>query len=270
MYVRESMNIFKRIHSNFNTGYSASERTLAHENVQKLLKSNSTFDLVLCEIIMDEALMAIAQHFNAPLVIFSSVDASTWTNHLIGNPAPYAYAPQLYSEYSTRMGFWERCGNTLMSVVDELYKNFVSLPNQRSLLRKYLPDLHSSFQSFIYSSALVLLNSDASVNEAVPYLPNMVGIGGFHVQPKPLINEYKKLLDEAEEGVIVFSMGSNLKSSDFEDTKKKAVLKVFSRLKQKVIWKWEEGDLEGVPSNVKLVKWLPQQDILGELAINHV
>lgn len=211
---------------------------------------------------MDEALMALAHHFNAPLVLFSSVDASTWTNHLVGNPSPYSYVPHLYSEYHTRMSFWERLRNTAMYMFDDAYKQVVSLPQQNRLLKKYLPGA-PELSSFVHNVALVLLNSDASVNEAVPFMPNMVSIGGFHVQPKPLTGEYQKLLDEASEGAVLFSMGSNLKSSDFSERQKRAVLNVFSKLKQRVIWKWEDKGLEGVPENVKLVKWLPQQDLLS-------
>ena len=39
-------------------------------------------------------------------------------------------------------------------------------------------------------------------------------------------------------------------------------LQVFSKLPQKVIWKWEKDNLENVPSNVLLIDWLPQQDLL--------
>jgi len=39
---------------------------------------------------------------------------------------------------------------------------------------------------------------------------------------------------------------------------------VFAELKEKVILKWETDEDPGMPANVKLVKWAPQQDILGE------
>jgi glucuronosyltransferase len=45
----------------------------------------------------------------------------------------------------------------------------------------------------------------------------------------------------------------------------KAFLEAFSKLKQRVLWKWETDSLPEQPSNVKLDKWLPQSDILGEL-----
>jgi len=38
---------------------------------------------------------------------------------------------------------------------------------------------------------------------------------------------------------------------------------VFSRLKQRVLWKWDNETMPDLPANVKLGTWLPQQDILG-------
>ncbi len=46
---------------------------------------------------------------------------------------------------------------------------------------------------------------------------------------------------------------------------KKIFLSSFSKLKQRVVWKWETetmGDIK-IPKNVKLSKWLPQQDVLA-------
>jgi hypothetical protein len=70
-------------------------------------------------------------------------------------------------------------------------------------------------------------------------------------------------LDDAPDGVIFFSMGSNLQSSQLPDKKRDAFLKAFSELKQKVLWKWETDTLPGQPNNVRLGKWFPQADILG-------
>jgi glucuronosyltransferase len=46
---------------------------------------------------------------------------------------------------------------------------------------------------------------------------------------------------------------------------RKVFVNVFSRLKQRVIWKWETETMPDLPPNVKLSKWLPQQDILGKM-----
>ena len=76
--------------------------------------------------------------------------------------------------------------------------------------------------------------------------------------------ELQKYLDEAADGVIYFSLGSNLQSHLMPETKRNAFLGTFSKLKQRVLWKWEIDTLPGQLSNMKFGKWLPQTDILGE------
>jgi glucuronosyltransferase len=65
--------------------------------------------------------------------------------------------------------------------------------------------------------------------------------------------------------VIYFSLGSNVRSDHLPEVKRLAFLEAFSELPQKVLWKWESDVLPGQPSNMKLGKWLPQQDILGNV-----
>lgn len=40
-------------------------------------------------------------------------------------------------------------------------------------------------------------------------------------------------------------------------------MNAFSELPYKVLWKFEAEEMEGKPDNVKISKWLPQQDVLG-------
>lgn len=47
------------------------------------------------------------------------------------------------------------------------------------------------------------------------------------------------------------------------EEKRQMFLNVFAKLKQQVLWKWESESMPGLPKNVKLSKWLPQQDVLG-------
>lgn len=45
-------------------------------------------------------------------------------------------------------------------------------------------------------------------------------------------------------------------------------MSVFSKLKQRVIVKWDTEEINYKPKNVLIKKWLPQDDILGE-SIRH-
>ncbi|XP_076058500.1 UDP-glycosyltransferase UGT5-like isoform X3 [Oratosquilla oratoria] len=44
---------------------------------------------------------------------------------------------------------------------------------------------------------------------------------------------------------------------------RRALVRGLGRLKQRVLWKWNEGHMEDLPPNVRVAKWLPQQDILA-------
>jgi hypothetical protein len=79
-----------------------------------------------------------------------------------------------------------------------------------------------------------------------------------------LLQELQKYLDEAPDGVIFFSLGSHVQGYLMPESKRNAFLAAFSKLKQRVLWKWESDTLPGQASNVKFGKWLPQSDILGE------
>ena len=69
----------------------------------------------------------------------------------------------------------------------------------------------------------------------------------------------------AKDGFIVFTLGSNAQVSLMPENIKEMFVRVFARIPQKVIWKWEAKDFASMKlsANVKIVDWLPQQDLLG-------
>ncbi len=79
-------------------------------------------------------------------------------------------------------------------------------------------------------------------------------------------------MDDATDGAIFFSLGSNIQSSHLHNELISILLNEFRSLKQKVLWKFET-ELPNLPDNVKIGKWLPQNDILAhpnvKLFISH-
>lgn len=68
-----------------------------------------------------------------------------------------------------------------------------------------------------------------------------------------------------ENGVIVFSFGGNIRSADMTNEIIQIFYKVFSKLKQNIIWKWESKEIPaGKPDNVHMQQWLPQVDLLAQ------
>lgn len=75
-------------------------------------------------------------------------------------------------------------------------------------------------------------------------------------------------MDEAKEGVVYFSLGTVVPAHLLPTEMLQIFAKVFGRLKQKVLWKIELDTLPGLPSNVRLEKWVPQPGVLGETQQN--
>jgi glucuronosyltransferase len=122
--------------------------------------------------------------------------------------------------------------------------------------------------------SLVLVNHHFSTSSIRPIVANMIEVGGIHVEPvKPLPSDIQEFLDSATDGVILFSMGSIIQGKDWEPSKREAFVKAFGKLKQKVLWKYENETLPKKPENVMIRSWIPQRDVLAhpnvELFITH-
>lgn len=239
------------------------DNTYSHPEVQKLLNNpNEHFDLVILEQFIDDGLKGIAYHYGAPLILLSTIGAGPWVNDVVGNPAPRSFVADPLLNCFAPLNFWQRTNNLMLGVLEYINNYLILFPRMDAIMHKYLPNT-PSVEELNKNVSLIFLNSHPSTNQPVPLVPNMIEIGGFHVYPpKKLPQDLQKFLDEAKEGVIYFSMGSNLQSKNFPVEKRDAILKVLSKLKEKVLWKWEDDVLPGQPPNVKLGKWLPQQDIL--------
>ncbi|KAK5642855.1 hypothetical protein RI129_009022 [Pyrocoelia pectoralis] len=187
---------------------------------------------------------------------------SSWFNDIIGLPAPPSYSPHPFLKYSYKMTFWQRFHNTFVYALGKLLQYLRWYPTQEMLLKKYFPgapsldDVHRNVSLFLY-------NGHLSLKDVEPNLPNAIDIAGYYhiYPPKALPSDLQILLDNATDGAIYFSMGSILNSKGFPRRYQAAILKVFSELKQQILWKWEE-DLQNGPTNVFTKAWFPQQDVL--------
>lgn len=81
----------------------------------------------------------------------------------------------------------------------------------------------------------------------------------------PCAQQLNDYLDGAgEQGFIYVSMGTSVNPKTMPPAMLKTIVSAFSQLPYRILWKFEKdiGRLE-LPANVKIEKWLPQQDVLG-------
>ncbi|KAM6079331.1 UDP-glucuronosyltransferase 1A1-like isoform 8-T9 [Theristicus caerulescens] len=94
-------------------------------------------------------------------------------------------------------------------------------------------------------------------------MPNMVYIGGINCeQKKPLSEEFEAIVNASgEHGIVVFSLGSMV--SEIPMKKATEIADALGSVPQTVLWRYTGEVPPNLPKNVKLVKWLPQNDLLA-------
>lgn len=231
--------------------------------IKNLLKSNKVFDVVILEIMMCEAVLIFGHIFKAPTIVVNSLGSMHTVDEMVGNSRPLAYVPHTFGAFTDEMTFFQRVKNTALSLTMDTLFSYFLMYQQTKVLEQYFPDA-PSLDDLRHNVSIVLLNTQFSTLETPrPYMPNMIPIGCFHVQPQTLPHNIKSFLDEAKDGVILFSLGSNVKSADLPQDKRNIILTTFSKFPQKFLWKFEEDNLE-VPDNVNISKWLPQRAVLSK------
>jgi glucuronosyltransferase len=153
---------------------------------------------------------------------------------------------------------------------DAFYRKFIYLPKHEKLARKHFAviadkDGHLPLVTDLEKSiSVVLANTHESITRPRPKMPGQINIAGAHIQqPKPLPAEIEAFINDAEHGVIYFSLGAFMKSSEMPKETLAIILNVFSKLRQRILWKFEDETLSNVPENVMIKKWMPQNDILA-------
>ncbi|XP_017101692.3 UDP-glycosyltransferase UGT5-like [Drosophila bipectinata] len=250
----------------YNMGLKITEALLNDSSVLELVQSNQTFDAVIAEVFLNEAQLGLAEHFKAPLIALSAVGAMPAHADLVGTPFTSSYIPHALLHFTDHMNLWERLVNFVFVTFSYSLHNFFVLPQQKTLYRKYFPKNELDFYEMRRNTDLVLVNEHASLLYPRPFAPNMIPVGGMHINrqpPQPLPENIRQFIEEAEHGVIYCSLGSNVKSKTLPLEKRQAFLETFSKLKQRILWKFEDSDLPGRPDNVFISDWFPQDDILA-------
>lgn len=121
---------------------SIADLTLKSPEVQKLLKSNETFDAIIVEMFNTECLLGIANYFDAPLIAVSAFGSNKWINELTGTVAPSSIVPNTFLSFKPDMTFYERFYNTLFNIYSDAYMHYIMMPHQVRKFNAYFSIVH--------------------------------------------------------------------------------------------------------------------------------
>ncbi|GLH09947.1 Uncharacterized protein GBIM_14958 [Gryllus bimaculatus] len=269
-YAREDLtesSTFYWIAETFAYFENACSFVLKSDRIKQLLDypPDFKFDLVLIEPVGSECLLGILPKFgNPPIVSVSSLALPQWVLEITGTSANPSYVPYAYLPHDDKMKFPERMYNSIAYLYSYVLYNYNYLPNMDREARYFFGSDIPSVYNTLKDTSITLSNYHPTLDTPLPTTPNLIPIAAIQVkEPKPLPADIQTFLDEATEGAIYFSLGSNVRSDKLSLATRKAIIEAFAELPQRVLWKFE-SDLPDAPKNVKISKWLPQNDILGK------
>ncbi|KAG7241714.1 hypothetical protein INR49_025179, partial [Caranx melampygus] len=176
-------------------------------------------------------------------------------------PSPPSYVPVFFSGNTDKMTFPQRVKNMIMSMV-EFYMCKVIYRHFDELVSRTFEDV-KTYKDLISHGAVWLLRSDFTLDWPKPIMPNMFFIGGINCAKKaPLPADLEEFVEgSGDDGFIVFTLGSMV--STMPEERAKQFFDGFRQIPQRVVWRYTGAVPKDVPKNVRLMKWLPQNDLLA-------
>ncbi|XP_029478394.1 UDP-glucuronosyltransferase 2A2-like isoform X1 [Oncorhynchus nerka] len=219
------------------------------------------YDLVLTDPVFPAGVL-VAHYLQLPLVLNVRWHLSG-EGHFAIAPSPLSYVPQIFSRNSDLMNFAQRLSNIFYHCLSYYMYRYVSNPPYQAVCDRYFAPEEVDVISLIQGADLWLMRVDFVFEFPRPTMPNVVYTGGFQCKlSKPLPAALEEFVQSSgEHGVVVMSLGTLLGGLGPEMSE--VIASAFARLPQKVVWRHLGERPLSLGNNTLLVKWLPQNDLLG-------
>uniref|UniRef100_A0A8R1DH47 UDP-glucuronosyltransferase n=1 Tax=Caenorhabditis japonica TaxID=281687 RepID=A0A8R1DH47_CAEJA len=188
----------------------------------------------------------------------------------LGVPAPTSYVPTMEeNDNGDRMDFWQRLSNLYLYMAS-IYIHRYATDGTTDVFRKYDPDF-PNVREIAANSSLCFVNSDEVLDFARPLISKIIYVGGLGVlkDTKPLDEKFTAIMSKGKKGVVLFSLGSIIPFEALPVHVKRGVLQAIREMDDyHFLIKIANNDqttahLTAGITNVDLISWLPQPDILA-------
>lgn len=221
---------------------------------------DTKFDVVLLDPGLPVGVL-VAHELKLPTV-FNVRWITSGEGHFVVAPSPTSYVPTSGCALPDKMNFGQRVKNTLYYFLNTCIDKLIVCPHYDRLVDKYFgPDV--KFYHLLQGADIWLMRVDFVFEFPRPTMPNIAYIGGFQCKPsEPLSSELEEFVQSSDEhGFILMSLGTLVKGLPIDITSEIAA--AFAQIPQKVIWRHAGERPNNLGNNTLLVKWMPQNDLLG-------
>lgn len=179
-YIYTYFNIMNR-----HLDFPACEKILSMPQFQKLYGlETKKFDLMIVEMYHVHCYLPIAAKHEAPVVWFLAPSRMFDTDMVMGNVNNPSFLPLMNRKSKFTLSrpacFFDRLGNTWNYLMFYIYHYLSFRPKAKSLCRKHFENKYCDLSELYKRVSLVLTYGHSSLIPR-PLVPNMVEIGGLHV-----------------------------------------------------------------------------------------
>ncbi|XP_060088534.1 UDP-glucuronosyltransferase 1A1-like isoform X4 [Heteronotia binoei] len=229
---------------------------------QELMKylQQSKFDAVFTDPMMPCG-QIVAEYLDIPSIFFLRAIPCGLDAEALQCPSPPSYVPRILTTYSDHMTFGERVKNLLFRMSEGFLCSSVYSPYS-NLAAEFLQK-DTTVAKLLGHGSVWLMRADFTFDYPKPLMPNMILIGGINCAGKKSLNqEFEGIVNASgEHGIVVFSLGSMV--SEIPMKKAMEIAEALGTIPQTVLWRYTGEVPPNLAKNTKLVKWLPQNDLLA-------
>ncbi|XP_041848034.1 UDP-glucuronosyltransferase 1A1-like [Melanotaenia boesemani] len=201
----------------------------------------------------------IARKFGIPTINLLRGIPCSLDMKAAGCPSPASYVPQFFSGYTDRMSFKESVINTLVSLVEPLFCRLLYWKFD-NIAYQFLEE-EVGVAEVLSESDIWLQRIDFTLEFPRPLMPNIILVGGINCNMRNPLSQNLESWVSGKHGFVVFTLGSMV--SDMPEDITSIFIEAFRQIPQKVIWRYTGKVPGNISDNVKIMKWVPQNDLLA-------
>ncbi|KAK9746316.1 UDP-glucoronosyl and UDP-glucosyl transferase [Popillia japonica] len=239
------------------------EDELSDPQVQRLIQDpDAEFDLVIVEFLLP-TMIAFGHRFNCPVIAITSLDATILGQDIMGNPTHPVLNPEYSLKFNRNPTYLQKVYSVLYSVLRRIVSIFF-LRAEDQIVEKYFGPGYPPISELTDNVAMFFMNVNPAFHNVRPTVPAVIHIGGnMNIKPpQKLPEDIQQFLDDAKDGAIYFSMGTNVRTKYIPQYFIETMLEAFSHLPYRILWKMDEIMPEYQSNNIRMETWVSQQDVL--------
>ena len=226
------------------------------------------FNVAIVDLVYNECGLAIIdQVLKVPKTAYWAFSFSGGEAEYTTVATPPSHVPAFMTAVTDEMTFSERMWNTAVKFFFARPFMFIHTTIVDFVIGQYFPDCpRSTFLLADLNGAMINTNFVLDYPRLQP--TSFINVGGMQIAqtPRPLPEDLKSFIENAPNGVILFTMGFIFQPKAVPDSRIQAIFDAFAQLPQNVIMKLDPLSPDStlkVPKNVLLKSFVPQQDILA-------